>query len=43
MTQHGVSFGMTRTPRFLFDTGLRVDGFLSYDALMARWESPARQ
>jgi protein-disulfide isomerase len=37
------ALGITGTPTFVFDTGLRVDGFLSYDALMARWESSARQ
>jgi thiol:disulfide interchange protein DsbC len=37
------AWGITGTPTFVFDTGLRVDGFLSYDALMARWESSVRQ
>lgn len=37
------ALGITGTPTFVFDTGLRVDGFLTYDALMARWESSARQ
>jgi len=37
------ALGIAGTPTFVFDTGLRVDGFLTYDALMARWESSARQ
>lgn len=37
------TLGITGTPTFVFDTGLRVDGFLSYDALMARWQSSARR
>jgi protein-disulfide isomerase len=37
------ALGISGTPTFVFDTGPRMDGFLSYDALMARWESSAPQ
>ncbi len=37
------TLSITGTPTLVLDTGLRLDGFLTYDALMARWESSARQ
>ena len=35
--------GIDGTPTLLLDTGLRLDGFLAYEALMARWQSSARR
>lgn len=31
--------GIQGTPTFILDTGLRLDGYLAYDAFMARWQS----
>jgi len=33
--------GIQGTPTFILDTGRRLDGYLAYDALMARWQSSA--
>jgi len=35
--------GIKGTPTLILDTGLRLDGFVTYDALMARWQSSARK
>ncbi|MFA5027479.1 MAG: DsbC family protein [Candidatus Methylomirabilota bacterium] len=31
------------TPTLVLDTGARLDGYLTYDALMARWQAPTRK
>ena len=35
--------GIQGTPTFVLDTGLRLDGYLAYDAFMARWQSSAKK
>jgi protein-disulfide isomerase len=31
------------TPTLVLDTGARMDGYLAYDALMARWQATSRK
>jgi thiol:disulfide interchange protein DsbC len=35
--------GIQGTPTFVLDTGLRLDGYLAYDAFMARWRASAKK
>ncbi len=37
------TLGIQGTPTFVLDTGLRLDGYLAYDAFMARWQSSAQK
>ncbi len=37
------ALGIQGTPTFVLDTGLRLNGYLAYDAFMARWQSSAQK